>query len=352
MLNEPWKARLIRFAHMHHGQGASTAIMTHSPKRILGRKIYKRQIMSQSTHWLTQIQGKVLQSELMSAHTSLCIGGPADLFIIPKNIQDLKTIFKKHGDLPLFILGEGTNLLVRDKGFRGIVLSIKESFKTIHSPQFRTNEQGEEIARVTVGAGTKMSYLVKYLARYSLTGIEDLVGIPGSLGGALIMNAGADGTEVGQVVHSITRVNSKGELETLTRDQLKFEYRKTTFPEPGGVIVEAQLELKKGDPLAIQAAIDSHLTRRRNKQPLTMPNTGSVFKNPPGDAAGRLIEAAGLKGYRIGGAGVSSKHANFIVNHGDATAAEVQELITHIQTVVRNLTGIDLETEVVIAGDE
>ncbi len=196
-----------------------------------------------------------------------------------------------------------------------------------------------------------MSYLVKYLAKYSLTGIEDLVGIPGSLGGAVVMNAGADGTELGDVIRTVTRVNDDGEIETLGRNDLTFEYRKTTFPTPGGIVIEAELKLKKGDHLEVQKAIDAHLDRRRHKQPLTLPNSGSVFKNPEGDTAGRLIEEAGLKGLSIRDVSVSIKHANFIVNQGEGSAEDVKELIETIQKVVKEKTGIDLETEVVIAGD-
>ncbi len=340
MLNDPWKARLIRFAHMNQGQSVHFATLTDSPKTILGKKFYKRTAMSRPMKWLDKIQGEVRLDELMSKHTSLCIGGPADYFIVPKNIDDIKTILKHKGDLPVFVLGEGTNLLCADRGFRGIVVSIKENFKSIQTPIFSKLTSGEEFAGVKVGAGTKMSYLVKYLAKYSLTGIEDLVGIPGSLGGAVVMNAGADGTELGDVIRTVTRVNDDGEIETLGRNDLTFEYRKTTFPTPGGIVIEAELKLKKGDHLEVQKAIDAHLDRRRHKQPLTLPNT-----------AGRLIEEAGLKGLSIRDVSVSIKHANFIVNQGEGSAEDVKELIETIQKVVKEKTGIDLETEVVIAGD-
>ena len=351
MLNTSWKTRLIRFAHLHQAQSVPIATLTGSSRTILGRTIHKRNIMSPSTNWLNRIKGEIRYDEPMAHHTSLRVGGPADVFIIPRDTTDLQLIFKNHGDLPLFILGEGTNLLMSDKGFRGIVISIKNRFKSIETPVFYKNKEGEECAVVTAGAAAKMSYLVKNLAKYSLTGMENLVGIPGSLGGALIMNAGADGTEIGDVVRSITRVNAEGELETLKKPDLKFEYRKTIFPSPGGIIVEAELELKKGDHSKIQGTIDSHLDRRRNKQPLSLPNSGSVFKNPEGGAAGRLIEEAGLKGFSVGDAGVSIKHANFIVNKGAATASEVLEVIEHVRATVLEKTGIELETEVIVVGE-
>jgi UDP-N-acetylmuramate dehydrogenase len=351
MLNNPWKTRLIRFAHLHQGQSVPTATLTGSSRSILGKTIHKRTFMSPSTNWLNRIKGEIRYDEPIANHTSLRVGGPADIFIIPENVSDLQIIFKHHGDMPLFILGEGTNLIMNDKGFRGIVISIKNRFKSIEPPVFFKNTKGEEGAVITAGASTKMSYLVKHLAKYSLTGMENLVGIPGSLGGALIMNAGADGTETCDVIRSVTRVTAEGDLETLKKSELKFEYRKTTFPTKGGIIVSAELELKKGDHMEIQSTIDSHLTRRKNKQPLSLPNSGSVFKNPEGDAAGRLIEEAGLKGFSIGDAGVSIKHANFIVNKGEATASEVIEIIEHVRDTVLEKTGVELETEVVIAGE-
>jgi UDP-N-acetylmuramate dehydrogenase len=165
------------------------------------------------------------------------------------------------------------------------------------------------------------------------------------------MNAGADGTEICDVIRSVTRVNAEGDLETLKKSELKFEYRKTTFPTKGGIIVSAELDLKKGEHMEIQNTIDSHLSRRKNKQPLSLPNSGSVFKNPEGHAAGRLIEEVGLKGFSIGDAGVSIKHANFIVNKGEATASQVIEIIEHVRDTVLEKTGIELETEVIISGE-
>ncbi|MDH5761535.1 MAG: UDP-N-acetylmuramate dehydrogenase [Nitrospinota bacterium] len=351
MLNTPWKTRIIRFAHLHQGQSVPMSKLTGSSRTIMGRTIHKRTLMSPSTNWLNRIKGEIRHDEPMANHTSLRVGGPADLFIVPQDVTDLQLIYKNHGDLPLFILGEGTNLIMNDKGFRGIVISIKNKFKSIESPLFYKNSEGEECAVITVGAATKMSYLVKNLAKYSLTGMENLVGIPGSLGGALIMNAGADGTEICDVLRSVTRVNAEGELETLKKSDLKFSYRKTTFPSQGGIIVSAELELKKGDHATIQNTIDSHLVRRKNKQPLSLPNSGSVFKNPEGEAAGRLIEEAGLKGFSIGDAGVSIKHANFIVNKGAAKASEVIEIIDHVRSTVLKKTGVELETEVIIVGE-
>ena len=300
--------------------------------------------------WITKIKGEVKRDELMMAHTSIRIGGPADFFILPRDIQDLQTIFQKKGDLPVFALGEGTNLLVKDNGIRGVVICLKNSFRTIEPPVFTQSADKKETAVIKVGAGVKLSYLAKYAARYSLTGIEHLVGIPGSLGGAVIMNAGAEGTEIGPFIRSVTRVTAKGDIEVLKGEEIAFSYRKSIFPSAGGIVVEAEIELEKGDTETIHQTMNSHLARRSSKQPLTVPNSGSIFKNPPNDSAGRLIESAGLKGHSVGQAGISLKHANFIVNKGDASAKDVLELIAHIQNVVEEKTGVKLEREIVVMG--
>lgn len=351
MLHEPWKSRLIRFAQPEKSQSIQPATIYESPRIILGKKFFKRQNMSSSTNWLNKIKGEVRMDEMLYKHTSLLIGGPADIFILPRDKEDIRTIFRFNKDLPVYFLGEGTNLLAPDNGFRGIVVSLKNGFKSIKPPLSFRKLDGKEYAVLKAEAGVKMSYLVKTAAKYSLTGIENLVGIPGSLGGALVMNAGAEGSELGDVVRSVTRVNLNAEIQKIKRDGLVFEYRKTAFPPGGGVIVEAELELRKGDRLAIQDTIDLHLKRRARTQPLTVPNSGSIFKNPPGGSAGRLIEEAGLKGFSIGDAGVSIKHANFIVNKGEAKNSDVVKLINHIQGVVKEKTGIDLETEIVIMGE-
>ena len=348
MLHETWKSRLIRFAHHEQSQSFQQATEPESPRIILGKKIYKRQNMSPATNWLSKIKGEVRQNEMLYKHTSLLIGGPADIFILPKDKEDILTIFKFNKDLPVFFLGEGSNLLAPDKGFRGIVISMKDGFKAIKPPLFFRKLDGEDYAVIKAGAGVKMSYLAKYAAKYSLSGLEGLAGIPGSLGGSLMMNAGAEGTEIGDMVRSITRVTPDVEIQTIKRDGLVFEYRKTIFPPGGGVIVEAELELKKEDRLTIQDTIDRNLKRRNKTQPLTVPNSGSVFKNPEGTTAGRLIESAGLKGFSIDDAGVSIKHANFIVNKGEAKSEDVIRLIGHIQSVVKEKTGTELETEIVI----
>ncbi|MBI4385058.1 MAG: UDP-N-acetylmuramate dehydrogenase [Nitrospinae bacterium] len=304
--------------------------------------------MSPSIEWLRKIKGKVLYNELLSKHTSICIGGPADIFIFPRDVEDLNTIYGHKGGMPLFVLGEGTNLLVGDGGIRGIVVCLKEGFKSIQGPEFFRSADGGESAVLKVGSGVKMSYLAKYAARFSLAGIEGLAGVPGSLGGALVMNAGAEGFEIGDVTRNVVRITDAGKMQTLQKGDIEFRYRKTVFPPGDGIIVEAELELRKGDARTIYENIDRYLSRRTVNQPLTLPNSGSVFKNPPGDKAGRLIEAAGLKGFGVGGAAVSVKHANFIVNKGNAKSGDVVRLIEHIRDVVKEKTGTELETEIIV----
>ena len=351
MLNEAWKRRLIHIAHSGTGREFNLKTKIEYPKTVLGHKIHQSKTMSYSFPWLHKIKGTVLQNEILAPYTSIQIGGPADVLIFPEDVRDIQMILKHKGSQPLFILGEGTNLLVGDRGIRGVVISLKNCFKEIKRPLFFRKETGNRRAVIKAGAGVKMSYLAKHAARYSLTGIEQLVGIPGSLGGAIVMNAGAEGTETSQILRSVTRITSDGEIQTLKREELSFEYRKTIFPDNDGIIIKAELELEKGDRPEIQNAMDRHLSRRSQTQPLTVPNSGSVFKNPEGDTAGRLIESIGLKGLSVGDAGVSIKHANFIVNKGGATAKDVTHLIENIQKEIKAKTGIELQTEIVSAGE-
>ena len=298
-----------------------------------------------------KIKGEVRYDEIMAKYTSMRIGGPADVFVLPANLRDLQIILKHRGNCPVWTLGEGTNLLVGDRGIRGIVVSLKNCFKSIKRPVFYKTPDGKERAVIQVDAGVKLSYLAKYAARYGLKGIESLVGIPGSVGGAVVMNAGAEGTEIGQVLRSVKRIDLDGEVETFNKDEIKFTYRKTIFPSEEGIVISAELDLEKGEISEVHRKMDDHLSRRSSTQPLTMPNSGSIFKNPEGDSAGRLIESSGLKGCGMGRAGVSIKHANFIVNKGNASAKDVIKLIEHIQTVVEEKTGTKLEQEIIFIGE-
>ena len=350
MLSGSWKQRLIRYANTGTDYKLPIRDNLDLTRTILGRKIIQRKNMNPSFSIQNKIKGEVRYDEIMSKYTSMRIGGPADVFVLPASLKDLQIILKHRGSCPIWTIGEGTNLLVRDQGIRGIVVSLKNCFKSIKRPVFYKTSDGKERAIIRVGGGVKLSYLAKYVARYGLKGVEPLVGVPGSVGGAVVMNAGADGTEIGQVLSRVKRVTLNGEIQTFNKDEVLFTYRKTTFPSEGGIVIEVELDLEKGITADIHRTMDNHLSRRSSTQPLTLPNSGSVFKNPDGNSAGHLIESAGLKGYRVGGASVSIKHANFIVNKGNALAEDVIQLIEHIQTVVKKKTGMKLEREIVIIG--
>ena len=350
MLSRPWKQRLIRYANTGTNHKLPMRNSLDSPRTILGRKITQRKNMNLSFSFQNKIKGEVLYDEMMSKYTSMRIGGPADVFVLPANLKDLQIILKHRGNCPIWTIGEGTNLLVRDRGIRGIVISLKDCFKSIKRPVFYKTPDDKERAVIQVDGGVKLSYLAKYAARYGLKGVENFVGIPGSVGGSIAMNAGAEGTEISQILRNIKLVTLDGEVKTYNKDEMIFAYRKTTFPSKDGIVIEAELDLEKGEMTDIHHAMDKYLSRRSSTQPLTMPNSGSIFKNPEGDKAGRLIESAGLKGCRIGGAGVSIKHANFIVNKGNASAENVMQLIKHIQTVVEEKSGTKLEQEIVVIG--
>jgi len=348
MLSGPWKQKLIRYAHTGTDYKLPMRNSMDSPRTILGRKITQRKNMNRSFSFQNKIKGEVFYDEMMSKYTSMRIGGPADIFILPANLRDLEIVLKNRGSCPIWTIGEGTNLLVRDQGIRGIVISLKNCFKSIKRPVFFKSLDGKEKAVIQVDGGVKLSYLAKYTARYGLKGIESLVGIPGSVGGSVAMNAGAEGSEVSHVLRSVKFMTLDGEIKTYSKNEIVFAYRKTTFPSKGGIVIEAELELEKGEINDIHREMDRYLSRRGSTQPLTMPNSGSIFKNPDGEKAGHLIEAAGLKGFRIGGASVSIKHANFIVNKGGASAEDVMRLIKHIQTVVEKKSGIKLEQEIIV----
>jgi len=348
MLSGPWKQKLIRYANTGTDYKLPMRNSMDSPRTILGRKITQRKNMNISFSFQNKIKGEVLYDEMMSKYTSMRIGGPADVFVLPANLRDLQIILKHRGSCPIWTIGEGTNLLVRDRGIRGIVISLKNCFKSIKRPVFYKTSDGQERAVVQVDGGVKLSYLAKFVARYGLTGIEKFVGIPGSVGGSVAMNAGAEGGEISQVLRSIKILTLGGEIKTYSKSELVFAYRKTTFPSKDGIVIEAALDLEKGKISDIHREMDKYLSRRSSTQPLAMPNSGSIFKNPDGEKAGRLIESAGLKGFRIGGASVSIKHANFIVNKGGALAEDVIRLIKHIQVVVEEKTGVKLEQEIIV----
>jgi UDP-N-acetylmuramate dehydrogenase len=288
-------------------------------------------------------RGEIRVDELLADLTYFRIGGPADYFIFPKDLEDLAAVidFCQREELPLFIIGNGTNLLVSDEGFRGVVVNLSETFNHVSC-------KGDV---VTVGAGVDLTRLIRYCTIRGLSGLESLVGIPGQIGGGLRINAGAFGGEIYDHVSSIRLLDRYGTLERRLKKEITVGYRHVGLP-PDSVIVEAQFLLSEGNPKEMEAVQKGILKERREKQPLTLPSAGSVFKRPPGDYAGRLIEEAGGKGLRIGDAMVSKKHANFIVNCHYASARDVMRLIDEIRERVFRRFDIELELEIVLVGFE
>lgn len=283
-------------------------------------------------------------NEPLSRHTTWKVGGPADLLIYPRSEEELKRamqIVYLH-QMPWRAIGRGSNLLVRDGGIRGVVFKLDEGF----------NYLGIDGTRVTAGGGYSMILLASMTAKHGLTGLEFAGGIPGNVGGAVYMNAGAHGSEIARVLVSAKVLLETGEWITLSNEDLKFRYRTSILQnELRGIVTEATFELKEGDKEVISSALTSFKERRRQTQPLQFPCAGSVFRNPPGDYAGRLIQEAGLKGYRIGDAEVSTLHANFIINRGQATAQDVLHLIQHIIQTIEEKYQITLEPEVQVVGE-
>ena len=288
------------------------------------------------------LRGKVLSHEPMVLHTSFKIGGPADLLVIPEDVKDLKAAlaFARSKGLPSWVMGSGSNTLVRDGGIRGMVI-LPNAFQEL-------TRVGTE---VTAGAGVRVSRLLAFCCKQGLSGPEILSGVPGTVGGAVWGNAGAWGGSTSDHLARVQVVTDEGEELTLEREAIPFRYRFSGLPK-GSVIVQATFALAPGDPTAIRQQISRWLVQRNTTQPVEFRSAGSIFKNPPRDYAGRLVEAAGVKGTRIGGAKISEKHGNFFVNLGDARAADVLALVALARERVRQTSGIDLELEIRVVGDD
>lgn len=289
------------------------------------------------------VRGKLLYDEPLSGRTSFLIGGPADFVFLPKDIEDLSAFVRlsESERIPRFVIGRGTNLLVADAGFRGVVVDLSKTFNAIAASGLT----------LTAGAGVQLWDLLLMCMERGLSGMESLAGIPGSVGGGIRLNAGAHGCEIKDRLMNATFVDSSGELVMRARNEIRMDYRTTDLPG-GAVIVQAQFQMKDGSSSAIDAEQKAILAQRKAKQPLSLPSAGSVFKRPPGDYAGRLIEEAGLKNFRIGDAMVSGKHANFIVNCQSASASDVMRLIREIQERVAARFGVMLEPEINFLGFE
>lgn len=286
----------------------------------------------------------VLVDEPMSAHTSFRIGGPADRFVCVENQESLKKVLETIAEeqLPLFVLGKGSNLLVADEGFRGVVLSLEGDFK-----QIALDNDG---VTIRCGAGASLSSLCKFARDHALSGLEFAWGIPGSAGGAAYMNAGAYGGEMKDVLTSVQAVSLDGREKTLYADELDLSYRHSVFTGGTDIITFVCLRLVPSKVEQIQSRMNELILRRKEKQPLEFASAGSTFKRPEGYFAAALIEQCGLKGYTIGGAQVSFKHSGFIINTGNATCKEVLALIAHVQYVVEEQAHVRLQTEVEFLG--
>lgn len=299
--------------------------------------------MSALEHELRSRFGARLETgRLLADLTSFQIGGPADLFVTVESEDDLMAALAAahRNEIPAMCLGAGTNLLVSDRGVRGLVVKLGESFGRIVI----------DGVKVTAGAAMQFGAMVEAVVDRGLAGLEFGEGIPGTVGGGLVMNAGAFGGEMARVVTLVHGVTAEGNARALTKDEVKFAYRRTGLP-PRFVITRVDFELMHGDREVLRARVAELRAKRAARQPRGLPNAGSVFKNPPGNFAGRLLESAGLKGARMGGAAFSGQHANFIVNLGGARADEVRALIELARNRVKESTGVSLEPEVKLIGE-
>lgn len=292
---------------------------------------------------LASITDNVLFDEEMSKHTTFRIGGKADAFVNVTNALEIEKIihFCTDTDTPYMIMGNGSNMLVSDKGIRGVVIHIGNGMS-------KCRIEGDE---VYADAGILMSVLAKQILEASLAGFEFAAGIPGTLGGGIYMNAGAYGGEMKDIIESVTFIAPDGLIKTESADNLDLAYRHSMFMQGGYIILSCKLKLKRGNYDEIKALMTDYNTRRADKQPLNKPSAGSTFKRPEGYFAGKLIQDAGLMGYKTGGAMVSDKHAGFVINDGGATAQDVVNLIEHIKKTVKEKFGVELEEEVRVTGE-
>lgn len=284
--------------------------------------------------------------EPLARYTSMKIGGPADYFIEVNDETALANVLARlqRGETPVCLLGNGSNVLVSDRGVRGAVIRLSGEFKRLE-----WREAGDTV-QVHVGAAYAVTQLVRQAARKGCAGLEFAEGIPGTVGGALFMNAGAYGSEFEKVVEEVEAINSQGESLRFSREEMNFSYRDSHLPK-GTVVTGVRLRLAKAEPARVDSKLRELVGRRKSSQPSGLPNSGSMFRNPPGDYAGRLIEAAGLKGKRIGQAQIAERHANFIVNLGGAKAVEVRQLMELARNEVSRQFGVELVAEVKFLGE-
>ena len=292
-----------------------------------------------------EITQKIVYNESMKKHTSFKIGGNAELFIIVKTVEELKQAldYAKKKQIHVTIIGNGTNILVSDKGIKGLVIKIDIQYFEI----FEKNDYIE----IRVGSGNKMMALALQFKKKGITGFEELSGIPGTIGGAIYMNAGAYGKEMKDIVLSTKCMSREGKIFELSCEEQKFEYRSSIFNQNNYIVLETKLKLQKGKIGEIDVQMKEYLNQRKEKQPLEYPSAGSTFKRQEGIITAKLIDECGLKGYKIGGAMVSKKHAGFIINTGDATAKDVLELIEYIKNKVFEKFNVKIKEEIKLIGE-
>ena len=287
-------------------------------------------------------QDQIKREEPLSRHTTFRVGGPAEYLITPEisQIPDVVALCRQHA-IPLTVIGNGSNLLVSDAGLRGVVLELGKTASGIRILD------GEDLA---VQAGTLLSETANFAAKNGLSGMEFAAGIPGSLGGAVVMNAGAYGGEIKDIRSGVRVLTTAGEIKVRPADELDLSYRRSRMMDEGDIVLDARLNLTQGSEVVIRARMDELRKKRLEKQPLEYPSAGSTFKRPEGYFAGKLIEDAGLRGFRVGDAQVSEKHCGFVINRGEATAAQILELMQQVQERVKETSGVDLEPEVRLLG--
>ena len=286
---------------------------------------------------------RIYRDEPMRLHTTFRVGGPADFFVCPNTIEEVRGLIQicEEENMPYYILGNGSNLLVGDKGYRGVVIQI---YKEMNGIQV----EGE---RIKVQAGALLSRIGNIALESELTGFEFAAGIPGTIGGAVVMNAGAYGGEMKDVLETVTVLCPNGEIKVLENEELELGYRTSIIAKKGFIVLEAVVKLSRGDKEAIRERMNELKIQRTTKQPLEYPSAGSTFKRPTGYFAGKLIQDAGLRGFQVGGAQVSEKHCGFVINKENATAADIVELMNQVAAIVKEKFGVELEPEVKRLGE-
>ena len=291
-------------------------------------------------------RNNILKNEPMSKHTSLKIGGIADYFIKVKSIDELKNVleFTNKNKIETTIVGNGTNLLVKDGGIRGVVIKLELI-------DFKIKKMANEVL-ITVGSGMTLAALAAVALKEEIAGLEFLSGIPGTIGGAIRMNAGAYGSEMKDIVVKTRYMTYDGKIKTLDLDEHEFVYRNSIFSKLNVIIIDTTISVKKGNKEEIENKMNEYSISRKNSQPLEYPNAGSTFKRKEGVITAKIIDECGPKGFNVGDAEVSTKHAGFIVNKGKATAKDFLELVEHIKKEIKNKTGLDLELEILVIGED